>query len=128
MNERDFKGVYVLRERIKLHGYINAVIMSAVEQSAPGLSSWQLRKGRKLLSINNKKFMESEDIKNYITKNEGVYICDWCKTKCHSIQEHHYPISKKNNGKDKVNICGTCHADYHYIENYGIRGIYHGEM
>lgn len=67
MNERDFKGVYVLRERIKLHGYRNAVIMSAVEQSAPGLSSWQLRKGRKLLSINNKKFMESEDIKNYIT-------------------------------------------------------------
>ena len=47
-------------------------------------------------------------------------ICEWCNKESYILQEHHYPISRKNGGKNIVRICPNCHYTFHKIisENY----------
>jgi hypothetical protein len=42
--------------------------------------------------------------------------CEWCERSCHRLIKHHYPIPYKNGGTETVEICGTCHEDFHYFE------------
>ena len=50
----------------------------------------------------------------FTTKN-----CEWCNSTTFILQQHHYPIKKKDNGKKIVNICPNCHSDFHHLVDYG---------
>ena len=54
----------------------------------------------------------------------GLSKCYWCGIKTNSIQKHHYPIAKSNGGEKIVEICPTCHYEFHlgnyYFANYQI--------
>lgn len=45
----------------------------------------------------------------------GHLLCGWCTCQTVILQEHHYPISQKEGGTKTVQICGSCHAEYHYL-------------
>lgn len=120
--KKGFKGVFVLQKNIKKYGRNYASLIAGYVQGAPlpNLSKNQIRKIRKLIGI---KTLSPTQIKDYIINNKGNETCEWCDSKCHILHSHHYPISKKDKGKDKVKICGKCHSDYHYIQNWNIGGI-----
>ena len=44
-------------------------------------------------------------------------VCEWCGNESYILQEHHYPIQKKDGGKKIVNICPNCHYTFHYLKN-----------
>jgi hypothetical protein len=41
--------------------------------------------------------------------------CEWCKKRSYILHEHHYPILRKDGGKEIVKICPNCHSLYHYL-------------
>jgi hypothetical protein len=41
--------------------------------------------------------------------------CEWCGYLVFAIQEHHYPVPRCKGGTETVAICGTCHADFHWL-------------
>lgn len=47
----------------------------------------------------------------------GARHCEWCGCTTLRLQNHHYPISAKNNGVDTVSICANCHDEYHYLRD-----------
>ena len=63
-------------------------------------------------------------LKNKNLKGTGIGFstCSWCGIKTTSIQKHHYPISRADGGKELVEICPTCHYEFHlgnyYFANY----------
>lgn len=87
---------------------------------------WSYRQIRRIINKLKKKGIISinydpEKIKQKVISKNGNLVCEWCNNKSYSLQDHHYPIPKKNGGKDTVKICGTCHSDYHSIQkNYEV--------
>ena len=64
------------------------------------------------------KNMNVETIKEEtIKKSHKGKKCEWCKKECYILQEHHFPISAKNGGKEIVNICPNCHYTFHKLES-----------
>ena len=60
-----------------------------------------------------------EEIKQFtISKKKADEKCEWCGSMVHTLQKHHFPVSAKDGGKDIVEICGSCHADFHHLEIY----------
>lgn len=62
---------------------------------------------------------ENNIVEQLISKNLngfgfGNSVCDWCGIKTSVCHKHHYPIQKKDGGKETVNICPNCHNEYHY--------------
>ena len=49
-------------------------------------------------------------------KNEGSKTCEWCGCKTSILHKHHYPVSKREGGKETVNICSNCHNEFHSKE------------
>lgn len=47
-----------------------------------------------------------------------IYECEWCHGTTFCLHAHHFPIRKEHGGKNTVNICASCHAEYHFIESY----------
>ena len=45
----------------------------------------------------------------------GTKTCRWCSDLVHSLHAHHFPISYADGGTETVDICGTCHADFHHF-------------
>ena len=45
----------------------------------------------------------------------GNKICEWCGCKTMKLHNHHYPIQKKDAGTDTVNVCATCHQEFHSL-------------
>ena len=43
--------------------------------------------------------------------------CEWCNNDCYILHEHHFPIPKKQGGKEIVKICPNCHYTFHSLEN-----------
>lgn len=110
---RDFKGVWISKEMIKIFGWKNAILISSYKQGAPNLSKNDLRKIKKLL---NKKLSPSE-IKNKVINIKGTKKCSWCKQYCYITEFHHYPIKRSEGGLLKEEICGKCHSDFHFLQN-----------
>lgn len=80
------------------------------------VSKSQVRSVKKIF----KEKLKPEDIKRIVLTRKSKKICDWCKSPCYILEEHHYPTKRSLGGKDIVSICGKCHSDYHYIENLKI--------
>ena len=49
-------------------------------------------------------------------KEDGGKICEWCGCKTTVLHKHHYPIPKRDGGKETVNICSNCHMEFHAKE------------
>ena len=49
--------------------------------------------------------------------------CVWCGTETLVIEKHHYPIPKKDGGKEVVDICPLCHTEFHFLKTWGILRI-----
>lgn len=45
-----------------------------------------------------------------------INYCEWCQCETLVLNDHHYPLSKKEGGKETVKICASCHYEYHYLE------------
>lgn len=41
--------------------------------------------------------------------------CDWCKGNTYRLEEHHFPLSRKEGGCSVVGICAQCHDEYHFL-------------
>src|SRR3990167_970319 len=53
--------------------------------------------------------------------------CEWCQGSTCILHAHHYPKSKKEGGQETVNICPSCHCEFHYLiteNNYKIKEEY----
>lgn len=64
-----------------------------------------------------KENLDSAQKKKKVLINKGRgYKCEWCECLTTAIQEHHYPISKKDGGTETVKICPNCHYEFHCLE------------
>lgn len=116
----ELPGIAIPLNHIKRFGCRKAIGMSSL---VVGLYDNQTLKEDLLRSVKKllfRKPVNSNEIKDFILDNEGFQICEWCGIKCHVLHDHHFPIPKREGGKDTVRICGTCHANYHYVEQVGI--------
>lgn len=41
--------------------------------------------------------------------------CSWCNVEVLTFDKHHYPIRRRDNGKEVINICKNCHQLFHDI-------------
>lgn len=41
--------------------------------------------------------------------------CDWCTGSTCVLHAHHYPIRKSKGGQNTVNICPSCHCEFHFL-------------
>lgn len=48
--------------------------------------------------------------------NAGSDKCEWCGSITLVLNEHHYPVPKKDGGVDIVKICPNCHYEYHSLK------------
>lgn len=67
-------------------------------------------------SIEEIDFLKLMNKKSLRGLGKGKYICEWCEINTNVIDEHHYPVPKKDGGKETVNICPNCHYEYHRFE------------
>lgn len=49
-------------------------------------------------------------------KGIGFASCAWCQVSTVATQSHHYPKKRNEGGEETVDICGSCHFEYHQIE------------
>lgn len=49
--------------------------------------------------------------------------CEWCMGTSPLIEKHHFPIPRKNGGKEVVNICANCHGEYHFLKTRGLNRL-----
>lgn len=47
--------------------------------------------------------------------HDGDHHCEWCDCRTTILQQHHYPIPKSQQGELTVDICASCHAEFHYL-------------
>ena len=66
-----------------------------------------------------------EQIKEDIVNDSGEKkACEWCGCKTTILHKHHYPIPKRLGGKEVVNICPTCHYEFHSKEREMMGGSF----
>jgi len=41
--------------------------------------------------------------------------CEWCGAITPVLEKHHHPIKARDGGQETVNICGSCHAEFHFL-------------
>jgi hypothetical protein len=87
----------------KLQGYLREIENSRWSYLLDKIGS---RKASKEVSIKARAMMMTEP------KN----TCTWCSRKVHRLIRHHYPIPHRFGGHETVEICGTCHDDFHHHE------------
>jgi hypothetical protein len=73
-----------------------------------------------LLQNNTEFIVDLLKEKSLYSKNNGIgeCVCEWCQIKTVILHKHHYPIAKKDNGKQIINICPNCHSEFHNYINY----------
>lgn len=66
-----------------------------------------------------------EQIKNEIVNNtDKEHTCEWCGNKTSILHKHHFPIPKRQGGKEIVSICPTCHFEFHSKEREMMGGSF----
>ena len=131
--EDDFYGVhipYVLIERL---GLILSFNLASYYYGVGDLTNSEC-----ISLIENEigeyKFFSPEEIKEILSKKTPqinfslnwypTKKCSWCMCETLILHEHHYPIPKKNFGKEIEKICPNCHAEYHRLSDYPIFKIF----
>ena len=78
----------------------------------------EIKKSLYLKCYIDKKILKPKEIKNVILKGDNKNkTCEWCNNKVAILQEHHYPVLRKDGGTETVSICPNCHYTYHHLEN-----------
>lgn len=75
---------------------------------------------KKLIKINKLNVYEIKkelEAKNMQGKGIGSNTCTWCKCKTYILHAHHFPIRKEAGGNVTVDICPSCHQEFHFLEN-----------
>lgn len=49
--------------------------------------------------------------------DEACEICEWCKGTSFILHSHHYPKKKADGGTNTVNICASCHCEFHFLQD-----------
>lgn len=85
-----------------------------------GLSKSTIKRHIKKLQefgfVDTEENISQEQIKEKLFSYEKRFKCEWCNQNVYLIEEHHYPIPKRQGGTDVVKICPTCHRTFHNIE------------
>lgn len=59
-----------------------------------------------------------KELKEAVLKYKGIKKkCEWCGKESIVLNEHHYPIPRREGGTEVVNICPNCHYAFHFLEN-----------
>jgi hypothetical protein len=66
--------------------------------------------------------LTQEQIKEISLNLEKNKTCEWCNELTSTIEEHHYPIPKRNGGIEVVKICPNCHSNFHKVETSRNKG------
>lgn len=66
--------------------------------------------------------LEPQVIKSMSLKLQKDKKCEWCNEYVAFLEEHHYPIPKRNGGDKVVSICPNCHTNFHKLETSKNRG------
>ena len=45
----------------------------------------------------------------------GNRVCEWCGCNTAVLNNHHFPIPRKDNGAKTVGICANCHSEFHHL-------------
>jgi len=45
----------------------------------------------------------------------SVKYCDWCKGTSCLLHFHHYPMKKSKGGQQTINVCASCHCEFHFL-------------
>lgn len=128
MNIISGKTVYLPVELLKKYGAepIGIIGMFFYEDEEPSNSQW---KRLEKLGLSEKfsfkedaivKFLKEKSPQTYLSNSSirdyiFLKICDWCNSESALLHEHHYPVSRKNGGKNIVEICPSCHCEFHHL-------------
>jgi hypothetical protein len=41
--------------------------------------------------------------------------CEWCLSSVITLEKHHYPVRRKDGGKNVCSICPSCHSEFHAL-------------
>ncbi len=67
-----------------------------------------------VLSASNFSDQQTFDWLNQDNSKEGCLFC----SNIQDLHKHHYPIRKKDNGKDTIVLCKECHFKFHSLTDY----------
>jgi hypothetical protein len=70
--------------------------------------------------LQRKEYTNTKILEMIKNKEYGYCVpktCEWCGTKTLIIHKHHFPTPKIMGGTRTVNICPTCHTEYHLLES-----------
>lgn len=121
---RDFKGVWIPYKLIEKLTPDFRIIFSVVDhyyfKKCIDNSTW---KTLLTLSLAKKHSFSAEEIKAFISCKSpqqilsmpAFQICSWCKANTYRLHSHHFPVSKKDGGTCTVEICASCHDEYHFM-------------
>lgn len=80
------------------------------------------------LGLVEKFYLNEDEIKKIICsknpqnisdiKDVNLKICFWCKCTTYILSKHHYPIRKKDNGQETIDICCNCHMEFHHLVDH----------
>lgn len=73
----------------------------------------------KITEVSQNEIVAILKAKNLHGQGFGDEICSWCGVKTTDLHRHHFPISRRQGGKETVDICSNCHTEFHS----GIRKI-----
>ena len=47
--------------------------------------------------------------------DDHLPVCAWCQATTFRLHDHHFPQTRAEGGQRCVAICGSCHAEYHWL-------------
>ena len=69
--------------------------------------------------INIEAGMKSDkEVFDFLNKKNSSEGCLFCGYNGVAIDEHHYPIRKKDGGKETIRLCANCHREFHFLADY----------
>lgn len=86
--------------------------------------------GRMIIKLKKLKYIDliklsPKELSSYLMKKDlnglgiGSFKCPWCGGRTLIPHEHHYPIPRVLGGIETINICSTCHSEFHYLDKTG---------
>jgi hypothetical protein len=105
------KNDYITHEDIAIS---ENIIPSLVNKKIQSLVEYNYIK--ELSQEEKMEILKTKDLKN---KGIGNKECSVCNIKTFYLHPHHYPILKSKGGTDTIDICPTCHAEFH-VKLYSI--------
>ena len=59
-----------------------------------------------------------KEIFNVLNKVNSDNGCTFCGYTGIAIDDHHYPIRRKDGGKKTISLCANCHREFHYLSDH----------